>query len=160
MRTFPGLAFCARFLSVGLFATCLMVCAIVLPPASPAQDGSTSLQGIIEDASGARVAAAVVIVSDSARGFRLQAVADAQGAFIFGMLPPGRYNVSASAPGMATKTSSGVDLFVGGVAVVQLRLAPAAPTQTLPSAPRRSRLTPKAATFPTSSLSKPFRACP
>ncbi len=47
------------------------------------------------------------------------------------MLPPGRYDVSASTPGMATKTSSGVELFVGGVAVVQLRLAPAALTQTI-----------------------------
>lgn len=134
MRTFPDPAFCIRFHSVALlhfFAACFIALALLLPPRSSAQDGSTSLQGIIEDASGARVAAAIITVSDSGRGFRLQAVADAQGAFIFGMLPPGRYNVSASAPGMATKTSSGVELFVGGVAVVQLRLAPAAPTQTI-----------------------------
>ncbi len=45
------------------------------------------------------------------------------------MLPPGRYDVTASAPGMATKTSRGVELLVGGVSAVQLRLAPAAITQ-------------------------------
>ena len=52
-------------------------------------------------------------------------------AFNFGMLPPGRYDVSASAPGMATKTSHAVELLVGGVSVVHLRLAPVAPTQTI-----------------------------
>ncbi len=56
---------------------------------------------------------------------------DGQGAFNFGMLPPGRYDVTASAPGMAMRTSRGVELLVGGVSVVQLRLFPAAPTQTV-----------------------------
>ncbi|MGC2109450.1 MAG: carboxypeptidase regulatory-like domain-containing protein [Candidatus Korobacteraceae bacterium] len=102
-----------------------------MPPFAAAQDGSTSLQGVIEDASGARIPSAVIIVTDPEKGFRQQAFTDAQGTFLFGMLAPGRYDVSASAPGMSTKTSRGVELFVGGVAVVQLRLAPAAPTQTI-----------------------------
>lgn len=96
-----------------------------------AQDGSTSLQGIIEDASGARIPAASITVTDPTRGLHLQAVTDGQGMFNFAMLPPGRYDVAASAPGMATKTSRGVELLVGGVSVVQLRLAPAAAVQTV-----------------------------
>jgi hypothetical protein len=134
MRTFPGPAFCAPRLLIALLhflAAAFLALTLLLPLASSAQDGSTSLQGIIEDASGARVPAAVITVSDPGRGFHLQAVADAQGSFIFGILPPGRYDVSASAPGMTTKTSRAVELLVGGVAVVQLRLAPAAPTQTI-----------------------------
>ena len=134
MRTFPVAVFCVRFGSVSrwhCFAACLLALALLAPARGSAQDGSTSLQGVIEDASGARIPAAVIIVTDPSRGFRLQAVTDGQGAFIFGMLPPGRYDVSASAPGMATKTSNGVELFVGGVSVVQLRLAPAALTQTI-----------------------------
>jgi hypothetical protein len=94
-----------------------------MAPALRAQDGSTSLQGVIEDASGARIATAAITVSDSSRGFHLQAVTDAQGTFNFGMLQPGRYDVTASAPGMATKTSRGVELLVGGVSVVHLRLS-------------------------------------
>ena len=134
MRTFPGPAFCPRFyfaLLLHFLAASFIALTLLLPQASSAQDGSTSLQGVIEDASGARVPAAVIIVTDPGRGFRLRAVANAQGTFIFGMLPPGRYDVSASAPGMATKTSRGVELFVGGVSVVQMRLAPAALTQTI-----------------------------
>ncbi len=133
MRTRPLLVLCARLSVVYRLQFCAVIfVALMLAPALlHAQDGSTSLQGVIEDASGARVGSAVITVSDPGRGFRLQAVADAQGAFIFGMLPPGRYDVSASAPGMATKTSRGVELLVGGVSVVQLRLAPDVPVQTV-----------------------------
>ena len=96
-----------------------------------AQDGSTSLQGSVEDASGARISAAVVVVGDPSRGLRLEVKADAQGSFSFGMLPPGRYDVTASALGMAPRTSHGVDLLVGGTSTVRLRLSPAAVTQSV-----------------------------
>ena len=133
MRTLPGLGLVARFhfarrLLYGAFLVALI---LRMAPALRAQDGSTSLQGVIEDASGARIATAAITVSDSSRGFRLQAVTDAQGTFNFGMLQPGRYDVTASAPGMATKTSRGVELLVGGVSVVHLRLSPAALTQSV-----------------------------
>ena len=133
MQDFPSpkIGVCFYFVFLHFLLASLVVLTLLLPPAAGAQDGSTSLQGIIEDASGARVAAAVITITDSGRGFHLQAIADAQGTFIFGMLPPGRYDVSASAPGMATRTSRGVELFVGGVSVVQLRLAPAVPVQTI-----------------------------
>ena len=73
----------------------------------PAQDGSTSLQGIIEDVIGARIAGAAITVSDSSRGLQLRTVTDAEGTFDFGMLPPGRYDVTASAPGMTTRPAAG-----------------------------------------------------
>src|SRR5664280_2229204 len=104
-----------------LCAALLVLLSLTLPHPTLAQDGSTSLQGVVEDISGARIAAAVITVVDPARGFRLKAVADAQGQFIFGMLSPGRYDVSAAAPGMITKTTHGVELYVGGVSVVQVR---------------------------------------
>jgi hypothetical protein len=134
MRTPPSLALpgCLRF--VGLLncvAAAAIVLALTVPQPLAAQDGSTSLQGIIEDASGARIPSAAITISDPSRGFRMHAVTNTQGTFNFGMLPPGRYDVTASAPGMASKTSRGVDLLVGGVSVVQLRLSPAAPTQTV-----------------------------
>ena len=114
-----------------LCAALLVLLSLTLPHLTLAQDGSTSLQGVVEDISGARIAAAVITVVDPARGFRLKAVADAQGQFIFGMLSPGRYDVSAAAPGMITKTTHGVELYVGGVSVVQVRLALAGLTQTV-----------------------------
>ncbi len=129
MRILPVLIPLSRCRFVHFVDCGLVLCialAFLMPTLLSAQDGSTSLQGIIEDASGARIPAAAITIIDPSRGFQLQATSDAQGTFNFGMLPPGRYDVTASAPGMATRTSRGVELLVGGVSVVQLRLAPAA----------------------------------
>jgi hypothetical protein len=130
----PGLGLVARFLfarTTPLYVAASLGLVLLLAPVSRAQDGSTSLQGVIEDASGARIPSAAITVSDSSRGFHMQSVTDAQGMFNFGMLPPGRYDVTASASGMATRTSRGVELLVGGVSVVHLRLSPAVLTQTI-----------------------------
>ncbi len=120
--------------SIRFLYPCIALCVLfgsALPRPAFAQDGSTSLQGIVEDISGARIPAAVITVVDPAKGFRLEAVADALGQFNFGMLPPGHYDVSASAPGMITKTTHGVELYVGGVSVVQVRLPLAGLTETV-----------------------------
>lgn len=114
-----------------LWAVLLALLALMLQHPAFAQDGSTSLQGVVEDISGARIAAAVITIVDPAKGFRLESVTDAQGQFNFGMLSPGRYDVSASAPGMITKTTHGVELYVGGVSVVQVRLPLAGITETV-----------------------------
>ena len=134
MRTLPGtdlsgvthLSFFSLIIT-GLLLAILFTAACDLG----AQDGSATLQGIIEDATGARIASAAITISDPSRGIHLKTVTDAQGLFHFAILPPGRYDVTASAPGMATRTSRGIELLVGGVSVVQLRLAPAGPTQTI-----------------------------
>ena len=93
MRTLPGLGLVAVAISPDavLYLASLAFAAHSYAGAGRlrAQDGSTSLQGVIEDASGARIATAAITITDSSRGFRLQAVTDAQGTFIFGMLPPG-----------------------------------------------------------------------
>jgi outer membrane receptor protein involved in Fe transport len=125
-----------RYLRSSVRALCLCAALVVLfslgiTCSMLAQDGSTSLQGLVEDASGARIANAAITIADPAKGFRLDAVTDAQGQFIFGMLPPGRYDVSASAPGMTASTTPGVELYVGGVSVVRLRLALAGHTETI-----------------------------
>ncbi|MGB8769034.1 MAG: TonB-dependent receptor, partial [Candidatus Korobacteraceae bacterium] len=120
--------------SLRVLQLCVALCVLLglaLPRPTLAQDGSTSLQGVIEDASGARIPSATITVVDPARGFHLQAVTDAQGQFVFGMLSPGRYDVSASAPGMTTKTTHDVELYVGGVSVVHVRLALAGVTETV-----------------------------
>ena len=115
-----------------LITTGLFLAIVLAAPCDlSAQDGSTTLQGVIEDSTGARIASAAITVSDSTRGIHLKTVTDAQGQFHFAILPPGRYDVTASAAGMATRTSRGIELLVGGVSVVQLRLSPAGPTQTI-----------------------------
>ncbi len=115
-------------LLIHLFAALFAVLVFSLPQQGFAQDGSSALNGVVEDITGARVASAAVTVANPENGFHREAVADAAGNFSFGMLLPGRYVVSAWAEGMATKTAS-VELYVGGVEQVQLRLVPAGRTE-------------------------------
>src|SRR5271165_4021600 len=104
---------------------------LLLPPRIFAQDGSSALSGVVEDITGARVASAAVAVANPENGFHREAVADTAGNFSFGMLLPGRYIVSAWTTGMATPAGTPVELYVGGVEQVQLRLAPIGRTETV-----------------------------
>ena len=128
MGTFPT-AVSRHHSSCSIFL--LLAFALLSVASLLAQDGSTSLQGVVEDITGARIAGAAITVTDPSRAFKLQATTDAQGAFAFAMLPPGRYDVSAAAKGMTPRTSHAVELLVGGVSVVRLRLAPAAAVQSV-----------------------------
>src|SRR5271166_1142967 len=98
---------------------CLIRLCTVLICFSPyhafAQDGSSALNGVVEDITGARVSSAVVTIANPENGFHREAVADAVGNFSFAMLLPGRYIVSAWASGLATSNSTPVELHVGGV---------------------------------------------
>ena len=116
------------FLVHGIFVMLVLVPILFSPRQGGAQDGSSALNGVIEDITGARVASAAVTVVNPGNGFHREALADAAGNFSFGMLLPGRYVVIAWAKGMATQTAS-VELYVGGVEQVQLRLAPEGRTE-------------------------------
>jgi hypothetical protein len=99
-----------------------MVLVLMLPARS--QDGSTSLEGLVEDLSGARIAAANVALANSDNGYRVAAKTDGEGRFHFAMLAPGIYAVTVSSPGMSDATQSGLKLHVGGSFQVQFKLRP------------------------------------
>ena len=119
----------ARLLRLCAAISLLMV--LFLPGHAIAQDGSSALNGVVEDITGARVASAAVAVAKPENGFHREVLADAAGNFSFGMLLPGRYVVSAWANGMATSAGTPVELYVGGVEQVQLRLVPIGRTETV-----------------------------
>src|SRR5579872_4515300 len=62
---------------------------------------SSGIQGIIEDTTGARVAAANVKVSSVVTNFEAALKSDDSGAFRFVSLAPGEYRLSAGASGFA-----------------------------------------------------------
>jgi hypothetical protein len=75
-------------------AACLSVLVPALGGAQPAQTGT--LSGVIKDSSGALLPGAAVTATSQERGFTRQAVADAEGRFVFPAIPIGTYTVTAS----------------------------------------------------------------
>jgi len=106
---------------IGL-AMSLAALVLVLPLPALGQVGSTSLEGIVDNLSGARIARANVSLLNADNGLHARAVTDSEGRFSFPIIAPGRYTATASAPGMAEATQSGLELYVGGSMQLQFRL--------------------------------------
>ena len=67
-----------------------------------AQDSATgAIRGTVEDAAGARVAGAKVLVTETAKGLTSATVTNDDGGFSVPLLTPGGYTVRVVAPGMA-----------------------------------------------------------
>ncbi len=89
------------------------------------------MRGMVEDATGARIPAALVIVTSPDTGFQRAVFTDSQGNFSLGMLTPGRYNVQAAASSMQTATQPGIQLHVGASTDVKFQLLPATRVETV-----------------------------
>ena len=96
-----------------------------------AQDGSASMRGVVVDISGARIPAALVIVTSPETGFQRAVFTDSEGNFTFGMLTPGGYDVKAVAISMQPTTHPSVQLHVGGSTELQFQLVPATRIETV-----------------------------
>ena len=86
---------------VSLFNVARILGFVALMSAACFGQFSSSIQGIIEDTTGARVAGANVKASSLVTNFEAALKADDSGAFRFVSLAPGEYQVSASASGFA-----------------------------------------------------------
>lgn len=76
-------------------------CALVA--SSGAQTGTTSLRGIVTDATGAVLPAAHVALDDRQRGTHLDRSASASGEYLFPQVQPGNYTLTADAQGFAAR---------------------------------------------------------
>ena len=86
-----------------LFVAILVL--FVVASRSRAQAVFGSITGTVQDASGAAIAQADVLIHDVARGTDLRVQADSRGEFAQGQLLAGRYRVQISASGFGTHTS-------------------------------------------------------
>ncbi len=88
-----------------------------------AQDASTgAIRGVVEDASGARVAGAQVVATNEANGIDRRTISDGQGAFAAQLLPPGDYSIRVVARGMRTELQHGIHVELGAAAQVTIQL--------------------------------------
>ena len=78
----------------------LLGIAAVLCLVSFGQVYSGSLTGVVKDPSGAAVPNAKAVLTDQDKGFTYATVTDTEGRYVLRNLPPGRYSLKVTAPGM------------------------------------------------------------
>jgi len=101
-----------------------------LPPVR-AQEMTAGVQGSVRDASGATVPGATVEVTSPALIGQKKVQTNSSGEFRFAALPPGRYDLSASAPGFRTFVQHTIDLTAGRLPVIDVRLEVGGVTETV-----------------------------
>lgn len=110
--------------------------AIALLPAAPmplhAQSATAgALEGMVRDEAGAPVAGASVTLLNPATEQSLHSVADERGTYRFAVLPPAAYAVTFAAPGFKTAKLESVTVSVSEVPLLDARLAPGDPGETV-----------------------------
>jgi hypothetical protein len=104
-----------------LFFLAMLCCGI---PGAHGQTASTGqLLGDISDPSGATIPRAAITVKEAATGETRTVTADRVGHYVVPLLPPGTYSVSATVPGFASQTASGVTVHAATSTTVNLKLS-------------------------------------
>jgi hypothetical protein len=102
----------------------------LLPALASSQTGLTSLRGTVTDPSGALVAGADVSLDDPTTGFHATHPTDANGAYEFPQIPPGKYTITANTSGFGKQTKQ-AELLVSQPATINFVLSVQASTTTV-----------------------------
>src|SRR6516165_2743135 len=102
----------------------------LLVVAALAQNPRGSLQGEVQDSSGARIGAALVQITDAQISVQRRASTNSRGEFRIDDLPPGNYHIVVQAPGFA-EASADTKVVVSSVRDVAVTLRPGAAPQTI-----------------------------
>lgn len=102
-----------------------------IQPVAFAQTAVTgSINGVVTDSTGAVVSGAKVTVTDTSTGDSHVITSNSDGRFTVPFLKPNVFNVSASAPGLQSSTTT-VQVLTGQQSVARITLTPTANTQTV-----------------------------
>ena len=103
---------------------------VILSLTLQAQNPRGSLRGAVQDASGARVTGAKIVVESAASSMRREAVSEDRGEFRLDDLTPGAYRITVSAAGFG-QAQADVSIAVSSVREVTVTLKPVAPAQSI-----------------------------
>src|SRR5438552_9269762 len=92
---------------------------------------SATIVGSVTDASGAVVANAKIVLTETNTGVDRAGVANASGNFTYPNLPPGRYRVTVEVPGFKKEVRDGINLEVDSTSRVDLQLSPGSVSETI-----------------------------
>src|SRR5580658_4409051 len=112
MRVHPKLIGCF----VAVFALCVCI------PGRLSAQGLGSINGTVTDASGAVVAGADVTATQVGTGISSTTTSGSQGNFVFPILAPSVYNITATRPGFEAYTEKGVSLRADAAVTVNIAL--------------------------------------
>lgn len=112
-----------------VFAASLLLSAYVA--AAQTQLGTGAISGMVQDSSGAVVAAAQVTIEESSTGLVRQVKSSATGEFLAPVLPTGTYRVRVAKAGFSTLEQDGIAVDVGGAANIVCTLRVGEVTETV-----------------------------
>src|ERR1700722_10077467 len=121
MRAFPKLIGCF----VAVFALCICI------PGRLSAQGFGSINGTVTDASGAVVAGAQITAIQASTGISSQTTSGSAGNFVFPILAPSNYTITAKAAGFESYTEKSVLLRADNAVTVNIELKPGATTETV-----------------------------
>src|SRR5579863_10153993 len=99
----------------------LLLLTLLVPAVMLGQTDTSSLQGRVTDPQGGAIAGAQVSLTNQATGAQRKAQSTPDGDYRFTLIPPGRYDVEASAPGFRTFHDTGVPVDVAAPARLDIK---------------------------------------
>jgi hypothetical protein len=105
-----------------IIAALLVLAGSFIPVRMCAQNWSSHLEGLVTDPSGAVIPAAELTLKNTASGQTRHTQTNHSGYYTFPFVPVGAYDLTATAPGFATRAVKGLSLQVGASERVDLTL--------------------------------------
>src|SRR6185369_11090510 len=109
----------------------LFLIAFLLLPAAFGQETTAGFQGMVKDATGGGIPNATLEVSGPALIGTRKVQSDNEGNYRFAALPPGSYVVTVTAKGFRTVKQAGIDLNVGRLPNIDIKLEIGTVTETV-----------------------------
>ncbi len=110
-----------RHLAVPALMLAIGVLIVLKTPCARSQVVTATLQGTVQDHSGAMIQKATVTVTNTSTNISTTALTNSEGRFVFpALLPGGPYTVKADAPGFKTSLQAGIHLDVNQMAAISL----------------------------------------
>ena len=103
-------------------ALCLLFSAFWFPPSSYAQSSTATLSGTVEDQKRALLPGASIALTNVDQKTQRLATTNSEGAFVFPLLPPGRYSLTATREGFAPVEIKDVVLNVNDQVAIRIQL--------------------------------------
>ena len=117
---------------LGLIGSLALVCAMfLLIPRGLFAQGLGSINGTVTDASGAVVAGAEVTATQVSTGVSTKTTTSGQGTYVFPILGPSVYNVTATRAGFEASAENGVQLRADAAVTVNITLKPGRTSETV-----------------------------